>query len=131
MVEKGLTIGQYLRRQREAEKIPLESVAGVTRITSTHLKAIERDEFHLLPAEIFTRGYIRSYAKVIHLDPVEIIDAYQLQTGAKNIFTPEKKAALPPSTFKNIKMVLADFVATIMGASPAFSPGKIPFSPKD
>jgi len=131
MVEKGLTVGQYLQRQREAKKISLESVARITRITLAHLQAIERDEFHRLPAEIFIRGVIRSYANFIQLDPAQIMNNYQLQVAAQRNFLQEDKPAPPPSFLKNIRIFLTDLAATILGAAPAFSPGKIPFSPKD
>ncbi|MCX5908974.1 MAG: helix-turn-helix domain-containing protein [Deltaproteobacteria bacterium] len=44
--EKPLTIGQYLRQERERKNISLAEVARVTRITLLSLEALERDEFH-------------------------------------------------------------------------------------
>ena len=56
MMENGLTVGQYLQKNREESKIPLESISRVTRIKLSSLQALERDDFHLLPAEAFTLG---------------------------------------------------------------------------
>jgi type II secretory pathway pseudopilin PulG len=58
---------------REAKSIPLQHVAEVTRITLSNLQAMERDEFYRLPSEPFARGFLRNYAKVVDLDPEEII----------------------------------------------------------
>jgi len=83
MIEQGLTLGQYLQKQRQEQKISLESVARVTRVSLANLQALEEDAFHLLPAETFIRGFLRSYAKYIHLDPAEVLAVYQRQVEAK------------------------------------------------
>lgn len=132
MVEQGLTIGQYLQKAREEKKVPLEAVAGVTRITLANLQALERDEFHLLPAEIFTLGFLRAYAKFLHLDPSEVIAAYRLQMEAKRKQAQEEGSAHPPSRplLKYCLNSFLDFISTIMGAAPSFSVGKIILPPK-
>jgi len=48
-------------------------------ISLHYLEALERDDFHSLPAPVFVRGYLRSYAAYIGLDPKRIIGMYQAQ----------------------------------------------------
>ena len=123
----GLTVGQYLQKQRKEKKIPLEYVAERTRITLTYLQALEKDDFHRLPGEFFTRGFLRTYAKFIELDPAEVIAAYQLQVEAtRRLPQDEKLAVSPPSPFlKNILNLFSDSVSAIRGATPTFSTGKV------
>jgi hypothetical protein len=132
MMEQGLTVGRYLQKQREEKKVFLESVAGVTRITLANLQALERDEFHLLPAEIFTLGFLRAYAKFLHLDPTEVITAYRLQMEAKRRQAQDEGSAHPPSRplLKYCLNPFLDFIRTIMGAAPSFSLGKVILPPK-
>jgi len=132
-MEHGLTVGQYLQKQREEKKIPLEDVASVTRITLTNLQALERDEFYRMPAETFARGFLRAYAKSIDLDPVQIIDLYKRQIEEARNQIQERESAAPPSRsfLKNILNLLFGFIATVAGASPSFSSGKIILPPKD
>lgn len=132
MMEQGLTVGRYLQKQREEKKVSLESVAGVTRITLANLQALERDEFHLLPAEIFTLGFLRAYAKFLHLDPTEVIAAYRLQMEAKRKRAQDEGSAHPPSRplLKYCLNPFLDFIRTIMGAAPSFSLGKVILPPK-
>ncbi|MDI6754757.1 MAG: helix-turn-helix domain-containing protein [Thermodesulfobacteriota bacterium] len=133
MKEGRLTVGQYLKSQREAKRISLESVASITRIRLSTLQALEKDEFHLLPAEAFIRGFLRNYAKFIHLDPTDVIAAYQNQMEAKRTQAlNEKLENLPSASFPTrFFKTLFDFLATLMGASPAFPVGRATFHPKD
>src|SRR3990172_235289 len=66
------TIGEYLKRVREACGYSLDDVAGITKINLRYLEAIEQDEFAKIPGEIFCHGFIRSYAKCIGISEEEI-----------------------------------------------------------
>jgi cytoskeletal protein RodZ len=126
MIEMGLTVGQYLQRQRKEKKVPLEYIAERTRITLTYLQALEKDDFHCLPGEFFARGYLRTYAKFIQLDPAEVIAAYQRQVEAtRRLPKDEELAARPSQPFlRNILNFFSDSVSAIRGATPIFSVGK-------
>ena len=112
MSSQGLTVGQSLRRKREEENISLQSVAVGTRISSRYLQALERDEFHSLMAEVFIRGYLRSYAKFIHLNPEEVLALYQHQREPKENQETENPLAppLPTSCLKNLLSYFLHFI---------------------
>jgi cytoskeletal protein RodZ len=133
MIEIGLTVGQYLQKQREEKKIPIEYVAEKTRITLANLQALEKDDFHRLPGEFFTRGFLRTYAKFVQLDTAEVIDAYQVQVEATRKQRQDEELAVSPSTpfSKNILNFFLDFVSTVMGATPPFPLGKTVLPPKN
>ncbi len=126
MIEMGLTVGQCLQRQREEKKSPLEYVAERTRITRTYLQALEKDDFHRLPGEFFARGFLRTYAKFIQLDPAEVIAAYRRQVEPTRRLPDDEELAVPPSPpfLKNILNFLADSISSIREATPIFSIGK-------
>lgn len=67
------TLGEYLRNRRQAKNISLEQIAQITKINISYLHAIERDEFHRLPAPAFTRGFLKLYAQCIGVDPGEVV----------------------------------------------------------
>jgi cytoskeleton protein RodZ len=133
MIDSGLTVGQNLQKRREEKNIPLKHVAQVTRISLLTLQALERDEFYRLPGECFTRGFLRNYAKVIQLDPDEVIAAYRHQTEGSRRQVLDEASAPPASTslLKNVRNHVFDFVSTLMGAPPSFSINKIVLPPKD
>lgn len=65
------TIGTYLKRQREIRKIPLEDVSLSTKIQMRFLTALEGDDLGILPGPTFAKGFVKSYARSIGLDPEE------------------------------------------------------------
>jgi len=71
------TFGEYLKRERESRNISLEEIAQATKISGRYLKALEQDQFDLLPATTFTKGFIRAYARHIGLDAEDVILRYQ------------------------------------------------------
>ena len=80
MLDQRMTVGRFLQRERESRKISLESVSKGTRIKSDFLQALEEDAFHILPAEAYVLGFLKCYAKFIHLDPAEVVNLYRNQT---------------------------------------------------
>ena len=69
----GEKLGEYLKRERELRGISIEEVAEGTKIAIHMLRAMEADQWSRMPAEIFTRGFLRSYAEFIGLSPDDII----------------------------------------------------------
>lgn len=73
------TLGEELKRRREERNISLTDISEATRIGTRFLKAIEADNFSVLPGGIFTRSFIRAYAREIGMDEDEAISLYQQQ----------------------------------------------------
>ena len=73
--------GEILRRTREARQLPLEEIAKKTKISMRFLSAIEKGEDRILPADVFVRGFLRSYARILGLDPEEIVEQYKQDHG--------------------------------------------------
>lgn len=68
--------GRWLRSQRELRGIRLRAIADSSKISLGHLKALESGRFDLLPADVFTKGFLRQYAGFVGLDPEETINFY-------------------------------------------------------
>jgi cytoskeleton protein RodZ len=62
------SLGRYLKRERELRKISLRDVARNTRVRESFIEALEEDRMDLLPAPIFVKGFLQSYAKYVGLD---------------------------------------------------------------
>lgn len=67
---------QELKKKRESLGLSLEDVFQKTRIRSTYLQAIENKEFQLLPDPVYTKNFIKTYAKFLGLDEKPIIQDY-------------------------------------------------------
>ncbi|MFQ5646700.1 MAG: helix-turn-helix domain-containing protein [bacterium] len=70
------SLGNKLKKERELRSFTLEDIALATNIKLTYLIAIEHDNFDDLPHDTFVRGYLRSYASFIGLNPEEVVKAY-------------------------------------------------------
>ncbi len=64
--------GSELRRARQSNKIELKEVADSTNISKRHLLNIEDENFAELPARIYLKGFIISYARYLGLDAEKI-----------------------------------------------------------
>jgi cytoskeleton protein RodZ len=74
------SVGELLRREREAQGKSIEDVAKVTRMSAQTLTAIEEDRFGALPAPVYVKGHLRTYARFLGLDEDEIIQRYMRST---------------------------------------------------
>jgi cytoskeletal protein RodZ len=70
------TFGEELRREREIRGISLKEIADATKISKRFLEAIERNDHKTLPAPVFTRGFVREYARYLGLSAEEIVNRY-------------------------------------------------------
>ncbi|PYQ51802.1 MAG: hypothetical protein DMF59_06705 [Acidobacteria bacterium] len=70
------SFGEELRREREIRGISLKEIADATKISKRFLEAIERNDHRTLPAPVFTRGFIREYARYLGLNSDEIVNRY-------------------------------------------------------
>lgn len=77
----GGTVGERLRRAREARGLTLDDVATQTRIPIRHLRNIEDSNWSELPAVTYTVGFGRSYANAVGLNGAEVGRELREQLG--------------------------------------------------
>jgi hypothetical protein len=66
----------WLRAERETRGILLQEIARVTKIQIRALELLEDAAFDELPADVFVRGFIRNYARVVGLDAAQALQRY-------------------------------------------------------
>ena len=74
-------LGEYLKQAREKKGLSLEQIASQTRIQEYHLQALESEDFANLPAKVFAKGFVRSYAKALGLDEEEALQCFLETSG--------------------------------------------------
>lgn len=72
--------GAALRAAREAMGTGTDDIARSLRVPVRIVENIEDERFDVLPAPVFTRAYIRSYAELVELDPDTMSFAYDRKT---------------------------------------------------
>ena len=84
------SVGQTLREARTRKGIELGEVERVTKIRVKFLRAIEEDRWDELPAPVYARSFLSTYARYLGLD-----DAPLLKSARDEIGEPERPAAVP------------------------------------
>lgn len=97
LVQPDISVGELLRSRREALGMSLKEIAATTKIQQSNLRALEENRFQELPAEVFTRGFLRSFSRELGLDEDAVIDAYLAQTGTAQALVPTPTEAAPPA----------------------------------
>jgi cytoskeleton protein RodZ len=87
------TLGEELRHRREQRGVTLAEIAEATRIGTRFLKAIETNNFSILPGGIFTRSFIRAYAKHVGMNEDEAIGLYLQQVAEPSLEEQELQTA--------------------------------------
>lgn len=70
-------VGTILRTARNRRKVELSEVEAATRIRLRYLRAIEDEEWDVLPGGVYTRGFIRTYATFLGLDGERLVEDYR------------------------------------------------------
>ena len=70
-------IGKLLRNARVEAGFSIVQIAEMTRITKSHITALEANDFESLPGAAYIPGFIRNYCKMVGLDSKPLIDAYK------------------------------------------------------
>jgi len=68
--------GERLRQEREKRGISLDEIAAATKIGTRFLRALEEQNFDVLPGGIFNKGYVRAYARHLGINEEKAIADY-------------------------------------------------------
>lgn len=75
-------VGSILRQARSRRKLDLSEVEAATKIRLRYLRAIESEEWDVLPGGVYTRGFIRTYAAFLGLDGERLAADYRASEEA-------------------------------------------------
>jgi cytoskeletal protein RodZ len=99
--------GGWLRRARERAGLTLEEIARETKVSTSRVRALERNDLSGWPGGVFRRGFVKSYATLVGLDPEEAVAVFG------RAFPEEEIAATcrPPAVDSSLRLLLADDTA--------------------
>lgn len=83
MAEAGEGPGAALQAAREARQLSVPQVADQLKLSSAAVTALEANDWDRLPAQVFVRGYVRAYARLMGLDDEELLDSERGATGGE------------------------------------------------
>ena len=83
-------IGQSLREARMRARIDVSEIEAKTKIRAKYLRALENEEWGLLPGPTFVKSFLRTYAQALGLDGKALVEEYRLnhETPSDSLLEP-------------------------------------------
>lgn len=97
------TLGQYLKREREARSVSLEELSKGTRINKVLLEALEKDDLASFSQKDFIIGFLRGYTRFLGLAPDEAIKRYLRQAELERHRVEFQQLSLFPNFSENLE----------------------------
>ena len=97
-------VGYTLRQERERQNLSIEDIEQGTSIRALYIEAIENGEYDKLPGNVYTKGFIKNYAKFLELDADAMVKEFMADIAELSETpplpaeekTPEKKSEPQP-----------------------------------
>jgi cytoskeletal protein RodZ len=77
-------IGETLRQARMRARIDVSEIEAKTKIRAKYLRALENEEWGLLPGPTFVKSFLRTYAQALGLDGKALVEEYRLSHETLN-----------------------------------------------
>ncbi|MEZ5123880.1 MAG: helix-turn-helix domain-containing protein [Solirubrobacterales bacterium] len=113
-------IGATLREARMRARIDISEIEAQTKIRAKYLRALENEEWDLLPGPTYVKSFLRTYADALHLDGRRLVEEYKLQherlsdVELQPIVPPGRRDQRPPSRgFSRLWLVGAALVVLV------------------
>lgn len=132
-------IGATLRAERERRYVSIDTVARSTHVRIEFLELIEADRLEGLPSGTYAKGFIRSYASFLGLDPKPFVEAYEQSHGGSGTEVRRiapRRLHLPPDVQRRawqVAVAAAAGVLVLLGFLGVFggeqAPAELPVAP--
>jgi cytoskeletal protein RodZ len=77
--DRGLAIGDVLKSTRTSKGLDITAIEDRTKIRTRYLRALENEEWDVLPSHAYAKGFLRTYAQTLGLDADALVDEYRRQ----------------------------------------------------
>lgn len=74
--DSRLSFGAYLKKIRLEKGMSIEDIMDYSKISKHMVQQIEDDNFSKLPEPVYLKGFLKTYAKAVGVDPIDIIERY-------------------------------------------------------
>ena len=109
-------IGDQLRESRMRNRVDITEVEAATKIRAKYLRALENEEWDLLPGPTFVKTFLRTYAEYLGLDARNLVEEYRsrYERPAQQELTPFG-GSLGGRRVRPRRTVLAPWMAVLVG----------------
>ena len=96
-------IGSSLKEARLRQSLDLLEVEQATKIRSKYLRALEDEQFDVLPAQTYVKGFLRSYAEYLGLDGQLYVDEFNSRYVIGEDEAPARPRRSPPPPRRRVQ----------------------------
>ena len=91
-----IEFGKTLRNARETKGYTVSQLADMTRIKSSAIEGLENEDFSMIAAPIYGRGFVKLYCEAVGLDPKPLVEEYMaIVNGEREVAIRERPVAAP------------------------------------
>ncbi|HXE39357.1 MAG TPA: RodZ domain-containing protein [Azonexus sp.] len=94
------TVGEQLAAARQARGLAVLDIAQALKLGPRQVEALENGDWQLLPGQTFVRGFVRNYARMVQIDPVQLMMQLDgvLEKPVSTLSVPETRPTSMPLT---------------------------------
>lgn len=93
---QSLTLGEKMRRVRNEKRATLPEIAKNTKIQLEYLEYLENGDYNKLPADVYVRGFLKSFADYLGINEEYLIKSFNKEKSIqKNIEGGDKEKKRP------------------------------------
>ena len=93
-----IEFGKTLRSAREAKGYTVSQIAEMTHLKSSAVEGLENEDFSMIAAPIYGRGFVKLYCEAVGLEPKPLVDEFMaIMNGEREIAIKERPVTEPPA----------------------------------
>jgi cytoskeleton protein RodZ len=132
-------VSQTFIAARQAQNLSLTDVANRLKLSVHQIEALEQGAYDRLPGAVFVRGFTRNYARLLKLDPEEMVravDAHLPRVADRNASAGETNIPMPAKNSSRWPLVAGIAAVVFLGAAlvdvlwPETPPSSVAVAPK-
>lgn len=99
------TLGEKLQSAREEANLTLKEISQSIRVREIYIKNLEEGKYSELPADVYTRGFLKSYCNYVGIDFEETLEMYKRERGILENIKKSKEPA-PLSSYRPNSLII-------------------------
>ncbi len=109
------SFGEKFRQERERQGYDLAAVAEETKIRTLYLRALEEENFDILPARVYATGFVSTYARFLRMDTEAMVREFKSLAYVNNVANVNNVRVSQPSPAKRkIKLPVRNVIAAAL-----------------
>lgn len=117
----SLTLGEKMKKLRGAKGVTLQQISRHTKIQQRYLEDLEEGTYDDLPADVYVRGFLRSYAEFFGVNDETLIRLYERERGIFNSMSDEESSVTSQKVLKVKRFIITPRMMVITAGIVLFS----------